>query len=376
VFLSAISFQPMPVKLKTIYEMAAPYWDNDQVRPVARKSIRRAINCGEPVLGAAVYRSDDGEEKVVCNRCKSRACTRCGRRLTQLWLREQFCRLPDMPYLSVIFTMPDLFWEVFRLNRHLIKDLPAVGGAVIQQFLRQHYGVRALVVVIPHTFASKLNFNFHLHCCISSSCLDEQTGRRRIEIVQFKEEERKEIMALWRAAVVTYLRRALAASLLSPDTKLDMRELKYQSRREWVVLHRYLKSKVAFLNYAARYLRRPPIAECRIVSANQDGVEFEAKIREECKVENIKLSLKDFIAAIIDQVPDRYRHAVRYYGLLAPRAKSLAAVFFKLGQERRPRPERLTWADAIKKSFGIDPLLDSHGHRMKLVSRSFPDRGL
>ena len=70
-------------------------------------------------------------------------------------------------------------------------------------------------------------------------------------------------------------------------------------------------------------------------------------------------------------MPDRYRHNIRYFGLLAPRTKARThdTVFALLGQTRRGKPRRLGWAASLKKSFGVDPLLDSRGERMRRIGR-------
>jgi hypothetical protein len=70
-------------------------------------------------------------------------------------------------------------------------------------------------------------------------------------------------------------------------------------------------------------------------------------------------------------VPDRYRHAIRHFGLLAPRTKgrTSAAVFALLGQQRRRPPHRLSWANSLKKHFGVDPLVDGAGQPMHWVRR-------
>ena len=84
----------------------------------------------------------------------------------------------------------------------------------------------------------------------------------------------------------------------------------------------------------------------------------------------------DCLAALADHVPDRYRHNIRYFGLLSPRSKGRThdTVFALLGQERRGKPWRLGWAALIKKSFGVDPLLDGQGNRMRWRARLEPLR--
>ena len=70
-------------------------------------------------------------------------------------------------------------------------------------------------------------------------------------------------------------------------------------------------------------------------------------------------------------MPDDRRKAIRYFGLLAPRAKgqSYAALFVLLGETKRPRPQRLDWRSSLLKYFGHDPLIDSRGQEMHWVRR-------
>ncbi len=79
----------------------------------------------------------------------------------------------------------------------------------------------------------------------------------------------------------------------------------------------------------------------------------------------------EFLSTLAHHVPDRYRHKVRYFGLLAPRVKCQThdAVFALLGQERLGKPRRLWWAASLQKSFGIDPLVDRDGQRMRWTRR-------
>ena len=80
------------------------------------------------------------------------------------------------------------------------------------------------------------------------------------------------------------------------------------------------------------------------------------------------------MATLADHIPDRYRHNIRYFGLLAPRVKSDThdAVFALVGQERLGKPPRLRWAASLQKSFGLTPLLDRDGQRMRWDRRIPP----
>jgi len=80
---------------------------------------------------------------------------------------------------------------------------------------------------------------------------------------------------------------------------------------------------------------------------------------------------EQFIRNLAIHIHDHYAHAVRYFGLLAPRSKGrlFSGIFAVLGQAQRPRPQRVSWALSIKREFGVDPLSDSTGQQMRWVGR-------
>jgi hypothetical protein len=222
-------------------------------------------------------------------------------------------------------------------------------------------------MVVQHTFGSDLKFNPHLHILVSACGLHEPSASWESEL-SFDQES---LMSMWRYAVITLLRQALKADLLASNlTEHQLKKLlATQYERRWIVYYDPSMSKQRFLGYAARYVRRPPIAQRRLITVDDDGVRFVAKQRKRPTV--ILYSAGQFMERLAEHVPDRYRHSIRYFGLLGPRAKhqNRAAVFALLGQEARPRPHRLGWRQSRIKYFGNDPLLDRGGSLMTWLRR-------
>ncbi len=131
-----------------------------------------------------------------------------------------------------------------------------------------------LIIVVPHTFGAALNFNCHLHILVSADGLQESQGRI-ISRIHFAE---LPLMRMWKYAVITHLRQALKAGVLQSD--LDAQELRTmlttQYERHWWIDIRSM-TKRHFLGYAARYARRPPIAQRRFVKVTERKVEFLTK---------------------------------------------------------------------------------------------------
>ena len=357
--------------IKQILKDTRPIWDRGSTRPCVRESFRKMIECRTPVLGWLLYASETEVRRVYFT-CKVRSCPSCGYRATLQWQREQWTQLPDIPYAGLVFTMPDVFWRIFKQNRHLLHDLPTIGGEAVLQWMKDKYEIQPLILVVQHTFGRHLNFNAHLHMLVSAGGVLEAESRwiegLTLNPVGF--------MKLWRHGIVTYLRLALAAGILKSDLKSwELRELladKYGVG--WHVDTQERISKRHFLGYAARYIRRPPIAQHRFQEIDGPVVKFLTKDTKTKETVLDEIPKDEFIRILADQVPDRYRHSVRYYGLLAPRSRSrsFAIMFRLLNQIRRPRPSRLSWEEMIVKYFGRNPLIDSRGQSMKYVGPCFP----
>jgi hypothetical protein len=226
-------------------------------------------------------------------------------------------------------------------------------------------------MVVPHTFGGDLKFNAHLHVLVSSGGLLASEGRWMPRL-QFN---KRALMRMWRYAVITHLRAALKANVLDSDlNKHDLQALlktAYERHPVWIIYVAKIVSKSHFLRYAARYVRRPPIASWRLLKVTKREVEFVAKDTKAQRQVRTRCELTNFVRLLAQHVPDNYRKAIRYFGLWAPRAKNQTyyALLLLLGETRRHRPQRLSWRSSILKYFGRDPMIDSHGQQMYWVRR-------
>jgi hypothetical protein len=98
--------------------------------------------------------------------------------------------------------------------------------------------------------------------------------------------------------------------------------LSVQEKRWWSVKVQNFKSKEHFLKYAGRYLRRPPIEQRRITHVGERTVKFWYMDKKLGRKLNVQCSPEEFIERWSRHIPERYRHAVRNFGLFSPRTMS------------------------------------------------------
>lgn len=357
--------------IKQILLDTREYWDRAGTPAHVRENFSKIIKCGTIALGAEVYASET-ESKLVYHTCKSRFCTSCGQRATEEWQNDLEAILPDIPYIGITLTMPKELQPILQQNRQILNDMPAMGAEAIQLWARARYGVRLIVLVVQQTFGGLLNFVPHLHVLVSAGGLLESKNRW----IRHLNYDERELMCAWRFAVIAFLSEAqnrnVLRSSLSGEDLMTMFATQY--KRPWNVFISRMGSKAYRLKHDGRYIRRPPIAQHRLTRIGDHQVEYLAKDTRTKQFVRKRYTAEEFVNILIQHVPDRARHAMRYFGLLAPRSKARtwAAVFVVLKQKQRPHPPRLGWRWLRLKTFGIDPLVDSLRQPMHRVGRLEP----
>jgi hypothetical protein len=360
--------------LKKILELTQSQWDHPGTPDHVRDNFRKVLMCRTPALGGEEYGSA-AARKIFYHTCKGKCCPTCGGWGTTLWQREQWVALPNIPWVGIVLTMPHVFWPVFKAHPDLEHDLPALGAAVVQDWAWKQYRARLYGIVILHTFGGYLNHYPHLHMMVSADGLNP-IECRWVRSLKF---EPKEIRELWRFAVTSYLYKAHRDGLLQqsaiPEEFNDV--ILGKVRCYWNIHITLRMSKFHFLEYAGRYIRRLPISQKNILAVSEQEVVYLAKdTREKAHVE-VRNTPGEFVAILAQHILDRYKHSMRYFGLLAPRTKRItsAGVFALLGQQPRPKPQRPRWAEEMKKRFGVDPLVDEFGNPMRWIGRVQPVDG-
>lgn len=346
-------------------------WDRPSTPAHIRKTFLSILNCGTAALGAEVYASGT-ECKLVYHTCKSRFCPSCGHRTTESWQHDLEASLPDISYVGITLTMPEEFWAILQEHRDVLHCIPAMAASAIQVLLKIKYGVRVFIIIVQQTFGGFLDFHPHLHIMVSAGGLQERRNRW-IEKLEFNEEE---LMRAWRFAVIAFLAEALNKGMfgrfLFGKDLLD--EFKAQHKRPWHVYVSPLMSKSHFVEYAGRYIRRPPIARSRLTVLSDRKVEYNAHDTRNDTYRSLRFSTEKFLHVLMPHVPDARRHRMRYFDLSSPRstARTSVAVFTLLKQKKQSKPPTLDYSTLSLKSFGNDPLVDSKGERMQRVGQLSP----
>ena len=107
-----------------------------------------------------------------------------------------------------------------------------------------------------------------------------------------------------------------------------------------------------------RYLKRPVIAQSRIIYENASEVVFKYLDHNDKKPKRKYLTPIEFVERLTWHIHDKYFRAVRYYGFLANRVrgKLLPIVFKLLGLDQTELQAPTDWASLIQLNFNFNPL--------------------
>ena len=302
------------------------------------------IKCGTGKLGADEYSSGE-ETRFVPRRCKLPACAECGAKRAVEWIRNQLCALPNIKWLGITMTMPYQLWPVFRDNQKLLAKLPALGAHAIDEWTRSHAVAVPFLITIMQTYNGELIFNPHLHIICSGGGMD--TGKSKWIDNMGLEDAVESIMELWKAKVLDYLAQAYREGFVKKSVpKRFLKHLEWQRTRKW---HHWIEARTKndLLNYDGRYVGRP---------------------RDHKKIEKpVALDLRSFIKRITNHLPERYRHNVRYFGLLAPRLRRIAQTVIETNIPDSVAPEAANQA-----TQRLWPPKDSQGNAMRRIRSVSP----
>jgi hypothetical protein len=349
-------------------------WDHDGTPPNVRDNLWKIVRCGTPALGAEVFASTT-DRKIVYHTCKSRFCPSCGARNAGIWQAKVEAAIPDTPYQEINFTMPQVFWPIFQQNRKLLNDLPAVGARAIEYWARARHGARVILMVVQQTYGGFLNFYPHLHTLVSAGGLNESRLQWIRDLEFIKREHQHELMLSWRFALLAYLDAAIQADILKSDRSADELAfiLQTELERAWNIFVSRKVRKGTVIDHIGRYIRKPPIAQYRLTRLNDREVQYLAKDTRNNCLTPVRYTNERFLALLVPHVADRYCNSMRYFGLLAPRSRSLLSVAFALlNQNQLPTPARLPWAVSLARTFGINPVIGEDGSVLRRIGSIEP----
>ena len=317
--------------------------------------LRRLAACGQPELGAHLYRCPHCHQTHFGPRCcGDRHCPGCRAGQSRRWLAAQLESLLPIPYYHCVFTLPPQLHALVQLNPARLHSLLFdCASQTLLQFGRNRLGGDLGLTAVLHTWGQQLNFHPHLHCIVSGGALGPDGQRWRAPQQRKFLFPVRAVAALFRGKFLHGLK-----ALLDGPEPLRLPEARLRSpagRRKWfaalyaqrwvVYAKRPFGGPEQVLRYLAHYTHRVAISNRRLVALDRDHqtVTFTYRdYRHGARVKPCTLSAREFIRRFSWHILPAGLVRIRHYGFLAnnrrgrdiPRARAL------LERRSRRRPVR------------------------------------
>lgn len=295
--------------------------------------------------------------------CKSRFCPSCGKKATDIWIKNGFNTLPRTTWQHITFTMPEDLWNFFWLNRYLMNHIPLIAASIIKDWAKRKGFLPGIYLAI-HTFGRDLKKNIHIHLSTTTAGLSLSYDTW-INGAYFYHQSLKNI---WRYKIISLLREEFKKGNLTlpPYLQYVTSHTMFNTwtsqfyKKTWVVhLNNQSNNMKNNVDYLGKYLKRPPIGETRIKQYDGKTVTYEYLDHYTDTKEIMALPALDFIARLICHIPDKHFRNIRYYGFLSNRlrGKLLPVVHNLLNNKNRINTKvYIPWRNMIQGSFKYDPM--------------------
>lgn len=325
-------------------------------------NVCKLLACGTAFFGFHNYICPTcGNSKKVFHTCKSRFCSSCGKKSTEEWIAKNLAILPQTPWQHITFTLPQELREFFWLNRQLLNHIAKIPALIVTDYAKKKKLIPGIFMAI-HTFGRDLKTNVHFHLSTTSGGLsfDHSQWVDKFYI------NHQHLKNRWKYLVITTLRNLYKNNnLVLPPTLASITT--YQSFNSWLNLL-YQKNWVVHLQktsanhrknikYLGLYLKRPPMAETRIIKYDGNLVSFLFFDHHDKQRKITTISVEEFIARLIRHIPDSNFRMIRYYNWLSNfHRSSLLPKVFQLLQLAYQKIKKVTYASLFIAAFNWDPL--------------------
>lgn len=358
-----------------------------QLRPVIISEVEKMLKCRRMENGFATFIClHCGQTRQIAFSCKSKICSRCGKKHTDVWSQQLSEKLLNSSHRHIILTVSDKLWPYFYNDSKLQKLMLDTASDLIYKLFTDHNPLKKKimpgVIFILHPFGDDLESKFHVHALATEGGLLKNKKHNSysknspalsckwVNIDSFI--DYREIRKRWQYEILTALRKAYPKNR-NLNAIIDWC---YKQRKNGFVIHakRTLKNvKRNLLKYLARYVRHPAISNRRILDYNGQYVTFSYK--RDGKTYQKKLHKFEFIKKVVQHIPDRQFKVVRRCGLYSRRADVKYQAACEL-LSPRPKDQQLpfNWRKNVTDHIGADPLAcPDCDNEMVLFKITYPD---
>ena len=322
---------------------------------VQQRTVLRAVTrCRTAALGGHRDKCDTcGHRRRSYNSCRNRRCPKCQAQARARWLAAREQELLDVPYVHVVFTLPQAVLPLCHRNAALVytRLLPTSAATLLEVARNpQHLGAEIGGLSILHTWGQTLVRHPHVHCVVPAGGFSPDHQRWiRPKYAGFFVPV-KVLSRVFRGKCVAALRRAYVRDALDLAGATDglrdptqwHRFLDALFQTDWVV---YAKpafgGATAVLRYLGRYTHRVAISNHRLIAFDGDRVTFRWKDYAHGHAwRTMTLTAMEFLRRFVQHVLPRGFVRIRHFGYLATACRTARLALARTLLTQPPAPPR------------------------------------
>lgn len=218
------------------------------------------------------------------------------------------------------------------------------------------------IFIAIHTFGRDLKRNVHIHLSTTTGGLSENDTKWKNLFF-----DQKTLMRMWRYEIIQLFRKKAPHLTIPPTIKKQLHHaftfnqlLDDLYKKIWIVhCSKPTNDHKQNVNYLARYIKRPAIAESKLKHYDGNEVTFKYLDHTTNTDRQFRLTAEQFIGRFVQHIPDIGFRMIRYYGFLSHRVrgKLLPIIYQLLGQASPCNKPPYTFSELIQKSFNFNPLI-------------------
>jgi hypothetical protein len=316
------------LELATVFkEYAHAYEDKHKLCSSQRKAYNAIMHCRTAALGSHQSVCDScGYKKISYNSCRNRHCPKCQYIKQLLWVDKLKNRLLPTRYFHVVFTVPEFLNGLFYINQRACYDMlfKASSYAIQKTACNPAFlGAQSGNVSVLHTWGQSLNYHPHIHTLVPAGGIDPD-GQEWINASKKFFVPVKALSKIFRANLFELLQRAIAKETLvipQQDALLygalkSFKKMVY--RKLWNVhIKKTFKGAGQVISYLGRYTHRVAISNNRLLSMNNNMIQFRWKDYRDNRQKIMELDVLCFISRFLQHILPCGYYKIRYYGIFA-----------------------------------------------------------
>lgn len=306
-----------------------------------RKAYEAIVQCRTSVLGSHQRVCDKcGCKEISYNSCRNRHCPKCQYLKQLLWVDKLKHRLLPTRYFHIVFTVPEFLNRLFYINQRICYDMLFTAAAYALRKTTSNsafLGAESGHVSILHTWGQSLTYHPHIHALIPAGGLDPD-GQEWIRTSKKFFVPVKSLSKIFRAKFFQLLEQGFKKqALIVPDKDSVLYTDSKAFKRAIYAMLWHIHIKKTFkgagqvISYLGRYTHRVAISNNRLLSLNNNIVQFRWKDYRDNQIKIMALNALDFIRRFLQHILPCGYYKIRYFGIFsAVHAKTIMPQCFVL----------------------------------------------